>query len=127
VQNEPLTICDTGHNADGVAFIVNQLNKISTNRQLHIVWGMVKDKDRTSILKLLPNKAKYYLIKPSVQRGLEVNLLQEEMTKFGLENQAFSSIDTAYTEVKSRADLNDVIFIGGSTFVVGDFLSLELL
>jgi len=127
VQNEPLTICDTGHNEDGVAFIVNQLNKISKNRQLHIVWGMVKDKDRTNILKLLPNKAKYYLIKPTVQRGLEVHLLQDEMTNFGLENQAFSSIAAAYVEAKSKADLNDVIFIGGSTFVVGDFLNLELL
>ena len=127
VQNEPLTICDTGHNEDGVAFIVNQLKKISINRQIHIIWGMVKDKDRTNILKLLPNKAKYYLIKPTVQRGLDVHLLQEEMTKFGLENQAFSTISAAYSEAKSNADLNDVIFIGGSTFVVGDFLNLELL
>lgn len=125
VQIKPLTICDTGHNEDGVAFIVNQLNKISINRQLHIVWGMVKDKDRTNILKLLPNKAKYYLIKPTVQRGLEVHLLQEEMTNLGLENQAFSTIAAAYSEAKSKADLNDVIFIGGSTFVVGDFLNFK--
>lgn len=122
LKDIPLTICDTGHNEDGVVFIVNQLLKITDKKTLHIIWGMVKDKDRSRILSMLPKNAHYYLIKPTVQRGLDVAVLHEEMTALKLRALPFESIIEAYSSVTRNAKNEDVIFIGGSTFVVGDFL-----
>ena len=123
INNHPLTICDTGHNYDGVQFIVEQLKTYNCEK-MHIVWGMVKDKDVTAILELLPENAIYYVCKPSVVRGQESAI----MTAM-LDNQGFDAVDCenasdAFKMASRACKSNELIFIGGSTFVVADFLKL---
>ena len=121
INQQPLTICDTGHNFDGVQFIVDQLKSYNCNK-MHIVWGMVKDKDATAILELLPKNATYYVCKPSVIRGQDSAV----MTAL-LSNQGFDAFDCknaadAFKTAKGNCGNDELIFIGGSTFVVADFL-----
>ena len=124
IQSSPLTICDTGHNKDGVDMIVKQLQSIKHDHQkLHIVWGMVKDKDISGILSMLPKDAKYYTCKPNVLRGLDSAVLAESMTMFNLSVSDCTSVYNAYLNASQVASQNnDIVFIGGSTFVVGDLL-----
>jgi dihydrofolate synthase/folylpolyglutamate synthase len=124
IQATPLTICDTGHNKDGVDMIVKQLQSIKHDHQkLHIVWGMVKDKDISGILSMLPKDAKYYACKPNVIRGLDSAPLTESMRFNQLDVENCGSIHNAYLSALANAKMNDdIIFIGGSTFVVGDLL-----
>lgn len=122
INTLPLTICDTGHNYDGVEYIVEQLKSYNCEK-MHIVWGMVKDKDATAILELLPKNAVYYVCKPSVIRGQE----SEVMTML-LSNKGFTAFDcqtaaNAFKMANDNCKNNDLIFIGGSTFVVADFLN----
>jgi len=117
----PKVICDTGHNEDGVRQIIAQL-KSEIYEELHIVWGMVNDKDASSILKLLPKKARYYWCKPKVDRGLEVSRLVELAEELNLVGEEFSSVELAKNKALSFANSNDFIFIGGSTFVVSEVL-----
>ena len=125
IQNNPLVICDTGHNKDGVEMIVQQLLEIkNSDQELHIVWGMVKDKDVTAILDLLPLNAHYYLCKPNVIRGLDSVLLKEKFDKLHLKYIDCKTVANAFETAKLNAESNDIIFIGGSTFVVGNFLEL---
>lgn len=123
IQNDPMVICDTGHNKDGVEFIFEQLHEIKSETQrLHIVWGMVKDKDVTAILNLLPNKADYYLCKPNVVRGMDSDILSEKFKSLNLNHTDCGTVTDAFNLALSRASINDIIFVGGSTFVVGNFL-----
>jgi len=124
IQATPLTICDTGHNKDGVDMIVKQLQSIKHDHQkLHIVWGMVKDKDISGILSMLPKDAKYYTCKPNVIRGLDSAPLTESMRFNQLDVENCGSVHNAYLSALANAKMNDdIIFIGGSTFVVGDLL-----
>ncbi len=122
INNHPLTICDTGHNYDGVQFIVEQL-KTYNCKKMHIVWGMVKDKDVTAILELLPKNATYYVCKPSVIRGQDSTIMTTLLT-----NQGFSAFDcetaaNAFKMASSSCETDGLIFVGGSTFVVADFLN----
>ena len=127
IQNNPMVICDTGHNKDGVEMIVDQLKQIKTSsQQLHIVWGMVKDKDVTAILNLLPSDAHYYLCKPNVIRGLDSGILAEKFKDLNLQYFDCENVINAYYTALSNANKNDIIFIGGSTFVVGNFLQDQL-
>lgn len=127
IQNEPLVVCDTGHNKDGVELIVEQLHELKQESQkLHMVWGMVKDKDVTAILNLLPRNAEYYLCKPNVVRGMDSDILSEKFRSLNLKYTDCGTVINAYNLALSKADKNDIIFVGGSTFVVGNFLeSLE--
>ncbi len=126
IQNNPLVICDTGHNKDGVEMIVAQLEEIKLESQtLHIVWGMVKDKDITAILNLLPSNARYYLCKPNVIRGLDSHLLAEKFSALNLDFVDCGTVQQAFNMSLSNANQNDIIFIGGSTFVVGNFLEFQ--
>ncbi len=124
IQTSPLTICDTGHNKDGVEMILKQLLDIQKPYQtLHIVWGMVKDKDISGILSMLPKDAKYYACKPNVIRGLDSAFLTESMSLNQLDVVNCGSVHNAYLTALANAKMNDdIIFIGGSTFVVGDLL-----
>jgi dihydrofolate synthase/folylpolyglutamate synthase len=124
IQATPLTICDTGHNKDGVDMIVKQLQSIKHDHQkLHIVWGMVKDKDISGILSMLPKDAKYYACKPNVIRGLDSAPLTESMRFNQLDVENCGTAHNAYLSALANAKMNDdIIFIGGSTFVVGDLL-----
>jgi dihydrofolate synthase/folylpolyglutamate synthase len=115
----PLTICDTGHNVNGIQYIVEQLNTLSYQR-LHLVIGMVKDKDITKILSLLPKHAEYYFCNANIPRALPANELATAANQMGLNGQAYGSVANALKAAQAVAQHNDVIFIGGSTFVVAE-------
>ena len=121
INNQPLTICDTGHNFDGVQFIVEQLKSYNCDK-LHIIWGMVKDKDATAILTLLPKNATYYVCKPSVIRGQDSSIMTTLLRNQGLVAIDCNTAGNAFKIASSACKSNELIFIGGSTFVVADFL-----
>ena len=121
LAEKPLTICDTGHNKDGITNVVEQLKQIKFN-QLHIVFGMVSDKDIPGILSLLPKDAAYYFCKPDIPRGLEVSVLKKEADALGLKGTAYDSVLLALKSARQHAQADDLIYIGGSTFVVAEVL-----
>jgi len=121
INNNPLTICDTGHNFDGVEFIVEQLKSYHCNK-MHIVWGMVKDKDATAILELLPKNATYYVCKPSVLRGQNSDVMTSLLINKGFDAVNCENAVDAFKTATSNCQQDELIFIGGSTFVVADFL-----
>ena len=115
----PAIICDTGHNTEGITHLVAQI-KQTAYKKLHIVWGMVNDKDITNVLNLLPKDANYYFAKPNIPRGLDAGELKQEAYKVGLRGSSYSSVAIAIENAKKNAGTNDLIFIGGSTFVVAE-------
>ena len=117
----PKIICDTGHNKNGLELVMNQIQKEKFD-SLHIVLGVVNDKDLDEILPLFPKKAIYYFCKPNIPRGLDALLLQENATKFGLEGKVYPSVSESYSKALESARASDFIFIGGSTFVVAEIL-----
>ena len=124
LSNNPLTICDTGHNIGGWQYLAPRLQKfIDEGRQLHIVFGMVNDKDITHVIALFPKQAHYYFTQASVNRALPAEKLSEIATNFNLKGSTFADVNTAYQSALNRATPEDVIFVGGSTFVVADLLS----
>jgi dihydrofolate synthase/folylpolyglutamate synthase len=118
---EPKIICDTAHNKEGLTYTMKQLLS-EEYKQLHIVLGMVNDKDLKSVLPLFPKKAIYYFCKPNLGRGLETSVLKEESAAFGLVGEVFTSVSQAYKSAKENAAFNDCIYVGGSTFVVAEIL-----
>jgi dihydrofolate synthase / folylpolyglutamate synthase len=121
LQTNPKVVCDTGHNREGLMYVVNQLNS-EVYERLHIVFGVVNDKDLTKILDLLPKKATYYFCKPDIPRGLDASQLKVTLNKFGLQGEAYNSVNEAYKSAFKNANSNDFIFIGGSTFVVAEII-----
>lgn len=119
LQENPKIICDTAHNKHGLEIVLEQLQQESYN-QLHIVLGAVNDKDLDSVLPLLPQNAIYYFCKPNVPRGLAAEVLQEKATRFSLTGKAYPSVSFALSEAKKNASETDLIFVGGSTFVVAE-------
>ena len=119
LNKKPLTICDTGHNKDGITYVTEQLKEISYKR-LHFVLGTVNDKDINAMLALLPKEAAYYFSKPDIPRGLEVDILYEEAKKMQLSGEKYNSVSEAYRAACAAADDEDLIFIGGSNFVVAE-------
>lgn len=119
LQNDPLVICDTGHNINGIQYIVQQLQTIPY-AHLHMVVGMVKDKDVSTVLRLLPQDATYYFCKAAIPRGLDAHLLQEQAAACGLNGKSYDSVSSALLAAKQAAAKNDLIFVGGSTFVVAE-------
>ncbi len=119
LQAQPKIVCDTAHNKEGLTVVLKQVAK-QQKRQLHIVLGVVNDKDLESILPLFPKEAHYYFCKPSVPRGLDVLILQKKAVAFGLRGEAFNSVNQATKVAKNAASKDDFIFIGGSTFVVAE-------
>lgn len=117
----PTIIADTGHNEHGLKLVINQLLNLKFEK-LHIVFGMVKDKDRSKILILLPTQATYYFCSPNLPRGLDALDLQTECISFGLKGNVYKSVADALLNAKENAAPNDVIFIGGSTFVVAEII-----
>lgn len=115
----PKIICDTAHNKDGLEIVLNQVqNEIFDT--LHIVLGVVNDKDLDEILPLFPKKAIYYFCKPNIPRGLDTSVLSEKAKKHGLNGSCYSSVTEAYNHAKNTATKSDFIYIGGSTFVVAE-------
>jgi len=121
LSNNPVTICDTGHNIDGIKAIVKQLSEINFNH-LHFVIGMVSDKDVFSILHLLPKNATYYFCKPNIPRGMDSEELAEAGFKAGLNGKSYNSVMQALHSARNNASVNDLVFIGGSTFVVAEVI-----
>lgn len=119
----PLKVCDTGHNLDGVKEVVNQIRAQSFKR-LHIVFGMVKDKDITDVLKLLPRDAAYYFCQAKIPRALDAALLAEQANKLELNGFIIPDVNEAIREAEKNAGPEDMIFIGGSTFVVAEIENL---
>jgi len=117
--HHPLIICDTAHNEAGVREVVDQLKNINF-RKLHIVWGMVGDKDVGTILKLLPLDASYYFCKPAIPRGLDEQVLLEKSLEAGLSGNSYHSVKKAFKAARTEANEGDLIYVGGSTFVVAE-------
>ncbi|KAA5547736.1 bifunctional folylpolyglutamate synthase/dihydrofolate synthase [Adhaeribacter rhizoryzae] len=123
VSHEPLTICDTGHNEDGIKQIIQQLKSLK-RPAVHMVFGVVKDKDVTKILELLPPEYNYYFCQAHLPRALPAPELALMAREIGLTGEAYPDVNLAYEAAKRVAAPADVIFIGGSTFVVAEFEGL---
>ena len=121
IHNKPLTICDTGHNEDGIQNILTQI-KQTPHEQLHIVWGAVNDKKIEKLLELLPKNAIYYFCEANIPRATPNEILLKLAKKHKLKGQYYSSVKTAFSSAYNDANIKDLIFIGGSTFVVAEVL-----
>lgn len=121
IHTNPKVICDTGHNSHGLRMVLNQIQK-EKFEQLHMVLGVVNDKDLEDILPLFPVTAHYYFCKPNVPRGLDAKILQEKAAAFHLVGEVFDSVSEAYSAALKCATNNDFIYIGGSTFVVAEIV-----
>lgn len=118
---EPLIICDTGHNVAGIREVIQNIRNTKYN-QLHIVIGMVKDKDISAVLGLLPPEAKYYFSQPALERALPAERLKEKALEYGLQGEAFDTVPAALASAKTHAANSDLIFVGGSTFTVAEVI-----
>jgi dihydrofolate synthase/folylpolyglutamate synthase len=123
INDSPITICDTGHNEAGITEIINQLKEIKFNK-LHWVLGVVKDKDVTTILNLLPKKAHYYFCQASLPRALPATELQDKAVAVGLKGIVIEDVNQAIREARDNAAPDDLILVGGSTFVVAEIENL---
>jgi len=123
LQHSPLTICDTGHNVDGVKQILQQLAALHPSR-MHMVFGVVNDKDVTTILQMLPKDYVYYFCQAQIPRALPVAELLEKAQRIGLRGTAYTTVAEAVAAAKANAAPDEVIFIGGSTFVVAEIEAL---
>lgn len=121
LSDKPLTIADTGHNEDGIQQVMENIAGIKY-KKLHMVIGTVNDKAVDPILKQLPAKAIYYFVKASIPRAQDETALQKQAEKSGLKGQAYASVEKGIKAAKKAAGKDDLIFIGGSTFVVADAL-----
>ena len=122
VQEFPKLICDTGHNKEGISLVISQLLE-EQFETLHIVFGVVDDKDLSGVLPLLPKQAIYYFTKPSIARGLSEEKLKASAQEYQLTGESYTSVEQAVDKVLLNANPNDLIYVGGSTFVVADYLS----
>lgn len=121
LNGKPFVVCDTAHNEHGLKIVINQIKKIKFN-QLHVVLGVVNDKDLSEILPLFPKAAIYYFCKPGVSRGLDATVLKEKALEFGLTGNTYNSVSEAYEAALSKAKDNDFVYVGGSTFVVAEII-----
>ena len=121
LQTNPLVIADTAHNKDGLSVVLQQISE-TPHKKLHFVLSFVNDKDLNSILPLFPKNAKYYFSKAQIPRALDEKILQQKAKKFGLYGQSFATISEAYHVALQSTGKDDLIFIGGSTFTVGEVL-----
>jgi dihydrofolate synthase/folylpolyglutamate synthase len=121
IDTSPLVICDTGHNIAGISEVIHNINH-TPHQHLHMVIGMVKDKDIESILSALPKNANYYWTQPDLERALPADELSEKAVIHGLKGSSFDSVKDAFSAAKSNSGSDDLIFIGGSTFVVAEVL-----
>jgi dihydrofolate synthase/folylpolyglutamate synthase len=121
ISKNPLVICDTGHNKAGITEVLQNINA-AKYENLHIVMGMVKDKDISGVLALLPKNAIYYFCQPNLERALSAQELAKNAAFFGLKGRTYTTVAKALEAAKTKANTDDLIFIGGSTFVVAEIL-----
>ncbi|WP_281336573.1 bifunctional folylpolyglutamate synthase/dihydrofolate synthase [Flavobacterium eburneipallidum] len=117
----PKIICDTAHNKNGLEIVMKQIQKEKFDT-LHIVLGVVNDKDLAEILPLFPKNAIYYFCKPNIPRGLDAKMLQQKASQFELKGKVFDSVSDSYHQALQNASKSDFIYLGGSTFVVAEIL-----
>lgn len=122
IQDKPLVICDTGHNVGGWQYLAPQI-KAQACRQLRIVFGMVDDKDVTTVMKMLPKDAIYYWTQATTKRAIKVEKIAELGTSLGLNGNVYPSVNKAFKAAQADATEDDFIFVGGSSYIVADFLS----
>ena len=122
VKTAPLTVCDTGHNVPGWTYLSEQLKAIRC-KHMHIVFGMVDDKDITGVMALLPKEAIYYFTKANNKRAVSENVLKLYAQDLGLQGKSYPDVASAYEAAKNDAEEDDFVFIGGSSYVVADFLN----
>ncbi|HQR93681.1 MAG TPA: folylpolyglutamate synthase/dihydrofolate synthase family protein [Sediminibacterium sp.] len=121
ISDDPLTVLDVGHNEDGIKEIVKQI-ELTAKQSLHIVIGMVKDKEIDKALQLLPKHATYYFTKAAIPRALSESLLQQQAASFGLIGNAYPTVIAAFTTAKQHASKDDLILVCGSVFVVAEVI-----
>ena len=121
VSDYPRVICDTGHNVGGWQYISRQLALVNCEK-MHIVFGMVDDKDINTVLDMLPKTAKYYFTKATTKRALNEDVVKAKAQEHGLVGEAYPTVNEAYMAARHAASERDFIFVGGSSYVVGDFL-----
>jgi dihydrofolate synthase/folylpolyglutamate synthase len=119
LQEDPRVICDTGHNAAGIREIIEQIG-MTDYRKLNIVFGLVDDKNTDEVLSLMPKDANYYFTRASIPRALNENILLELAKAYGLQGKTYPSVGKAVDAAKVESGKEDLIFIGGSTFVVAE-------
>ena len=122
LHRNPHVVCDTGHNVGGWQYLSRRLKSIDGT--LHMIIGFVNDKDVSHILEMMPKTARYYLTNAQIERAMPVAQLAEIATECGLVGEQFPSVEDAYNAALAKASTEDTIFIGGSTFIVADLLSL---
>lgn len=125
VRQEPLVICDTGHNVGGWEYLGKQVTGVKC-KQRRIVFGMVADKDIDGVLCLLPKDAIYYFTKPDNKRAMSETEMMEKASLHGLKGSSYSTVSKAYKQALNDASKDDFIFVGGSSYVVADFLSANV-
>ncbi len=123
-SDDPFIVCDTGHNQAGLEVVFEQLNEIPKAK--HIVLGFVKDKKIDDVLKLLPANSSYYFVKPAISRGRHPSDYEKDLQKAGINYKIFDDVQSGYQAAKQQVNKNEMIFIGGSNFVVGEFLEKNL-
>ena len=114
-------ICDTAHNKEGLEYAMAQLQDEEYGK-LHLVFGVVSDKDLGSVLPLLPRKALFYFCKPNIPRGMDAETLKGKAVEAGLTGEAYNSVSEAYAAAVGNAAREDVIYVGGSTFTVAEII-----
>jgi len=117
----PLVVCDTAHNAEGMLEVVAQMQQ-TPHEKLHVVLGVVKDKDPGALLRLLPSEALYYFTKADIPRAMDEKELAKTALGFRLKGAAYPSVGKAYDAARNHAGKNDMVFVGGSTFVVAEII-----
>ena len=121
LSQNPLVMCDTGHNPEGITEVLKNI-AATPFKQLHFVIGMVNDKDHSKVLAMLPKDAIYYFCRPDIPRGLEAESLKLKAESFGLLGDVYTNVTSAFAAAKQAADIDDLVFIGGSTFVVAEVI-----
>ena len=121
VKEKPRTVCDTGHNLPGWQYLSEQLNAVKCHN-MHILFGMVDDKDVEGVMALLPKNAHYYFTKARTPRAVSENILKLYAQQLGLKGESYPNVVSAYEDIKISAKEDDFVFIGGSSYVVADFL-----
>ena len=119
LSEQPRIICDTGHNEGGIRFVVEQL-KQQSYETLHIVIGMVSDKDVSAVMSLLPKQAVYYFTRAAIPRAMPEEKLATIANGYGLTGHTYPSVSAALKTAKKNCRPNDLIFVGGSTFIVAE-------
>ncbi|MEE4255520.1 MAG: folylpolyglutamate synthase/dihydrofolate synthase family protein [Bacteroidales bacterium] len=121
LKKKPLAICDIGHNRDGIREVLKMIRQTPHNK-LHFVLGLVADKNMDPVLQLLPMEATYYFCKADIPRGLDAEELKTKAAQFNLQGKSYPSVKAAYVNALEHANESDLVFVGGSTFVVAEIL-----